>query len=91
MGDRLVQSSILQQGAAEVVVGFRAVRIDLQGLLVMGDRLVQFSLLQQDAAEVVVGFRVVRLDGRAFWKWTIASSTLPFCTRALPRLLWAGA
>ncbi len=64
MGDRFVHLALLEQRVAEVVLGFREVRFDLQRLLVMGDRFVHASLLEQSVAEVVLGNEVVRRAGQ---------------------------
>ena len=63
MDDRFVHIALLEQSVAQVVVGFRVVRVDFQRLLVMSHRFVHPALLEQNVAEVVVGNIIVRRAG----------------------------
>ena len=61
LDDRFVHPALLEQGVAQVVVGFCKVGFDFQCLLAMGDRFVHPALLEQRVAEVVVKFRGSRV------------------------------
>ena len=72
-------------------MGIGVVGLEPDRRAVFGDRLVELALVRQGDAEVVVGFGVVGLEPDRLRYSAMASSSLPWSVRALPRLLWASA
>ncbi len=62
MDDGLVDLPVRGQDEAEVIVGLRVPRPDLERLLELNEDVVDLAAVTQYPAEVAVGLRVVGLD-----------------------------
>ena len=88
-GDRFIQLTLVPKGKAEVFVDQAEIGFESDGLAVFGDRFIQFTLVPKGEAEVVMGLSVIGPDLMAWRNSAIASSSLCWSFRPMPRLLWA--